>query len=234
MSCASCVSRVEKALRQLTGVIDVSVNLATEQATLKTTPEVQLETLVEVVRNAGYDVARQIVELQIDGMNCASCVGRVEKALLKLTEVLNASVNLATEKVTIETLSGVSFALLAAAIAKAGYTARDKANIVQELRSQGYIVAMVGDGLNDAPSLVAADVGLSMSTGTDVAMEAAGITLMRGDPRLVADSFDVSRRTYSKIKQGLFWALAQRAGHPTRCSWYAEPSHCRCGDGLSR
>lgn len=84
----------------------------------------------------------------------------------------------------------------------------DKATIVQELRKQGHIVAMVGDGLNDAPSLVAADVGLSMSTGTDVAMEAAGITLMRGDPRLVADSFDVSRRTYSKIKQGLFWAFA--------------------------
>ena len=84
----------------------------------------------------------------------------------------------------------------------------DKAAVVQELRKQGHIVAMVGDGLNDAPSLVAADVGLSMSTGTDVAMEAAGITLMRGDPRLVADSFDVSRRTYSKIKQGLFWAFA--------------------------
>ena len=84
----------------------------------------------------------------------------------------------------------------------------DKATIVQELRGQGHVVAMVGDGLNDAPSLVAADVGLSMSTGTDVAMEAAGITLMRGDPRLVADSFDVSRRTYSKIKQGLFWAFA--------------------------
>ncbi|WP_094783089.1 heavy metal translocating P-type ATPase [Paraburkholderia ribeironis] len=84
----------------------------------------------------------------------------------------------------------------------------DKASIVEELRKQGHIVAMVGDGLNDAPSLVAADVGLSMSTGTDVAMEAAGITLMRGDPRLVADSFDVSRRTYSKIKQGLFWAFA--------------------------
>jgi Cu+-exporting ATPase len=83
-----------------------------------------------------------------------------------------------------------------------------KAEIVQQLREQGQVVAMVGDGLNDAPSLVAADVGLSMSTGTDVAMEAAGITLMRGDPRLVADAFDVSRRTYSKIKQGLFWAFA--------------------------
>jgi Cu+-exporting ATPase len=84
----------------------------------------------------------------------------------------------------------------------------DKAEIVQQLRAQGQVVAMVGDGLNDAPSLVAADVGLSMSTGTDVAMEAAGITLMRGGPRLVADAFDVSRRTYSKIKQGLFWAFA--------------------------
>lgn len=87
----------------------------------------------------------------------------------------------------------------------------DKASIVQSLREQGHVVAMVGDGLNDAPSLVAADVGLGMSTGTDVAMEAAGITLMRGDPRLVADAFDVSRRTYSKIKQGLFWAFAYNA-----------------------
>ena len=84
----------------------------------------------------------------------------------------------------------------------------DKARIVEEMRAQGHVVAMVGDGLNDAPSLVAADVGLSMSTGTDVAMEAAGVTLMRGDPRLVADAFDVSRRTYAKIKQGLFWAFA--------------------------
>jgi Cu+-exporting ATPase len=84
----------------------------------------------------------------------------------------------------------------------------DKAAIVKQLREQGQVVAMVGDGLNDAPSLVVADVGLSMSNGTDVAMEAAGITLMRGDPRLVADAFDVSRRTYAKIKQGLFWAFA--------------------------
>ena len=84
----------------------------------------------------------------------------------------------------------------------------DKARLIEQLRAQGQVVAMVGDGLNDAPSLVAADVGLSLSTGTDVAMEAAGITLMRGDPRLVADAFDVSRRTYAKIKQGLFWAFA--------------------------
>ncbi|MBO1078487.1 heavy metal translocating P-type ATPase [Roseomonas haemaphysalidis] len=119
MTCASCAGRVERALRRLPGVEDVSVNLATEEARLRgRTP---LPALEAAVRQAGYGLRQATREVGVSGMTCASCAGRVERALLRVPGVLSATVNLATERATLHLLPTVEEAALAEALRRAGY-----------------------------------------------------------------------------------------------------------------
>ncbi|MGY2190320.1 Copper-exporting P-type ATPase A [compost metagenome] len=122
MTCASCAGRVERALSKVIGASAVSVNLATEQARVQA-PADSLPALMDAVQKAGYNVPQQSIELSIDGMTCASCVGRVERALNKVPGVKSVSVNLANERAHLELLGQIDPQTLIAAVTKAGYAA---------------------------------------------------------------------------------------------------------------
>jgi copper ion binding protein len=122
MSCASCVGRVERALKAVDGVVRARVNLATETAEVEAAPSVSSTKLVQTVEEVGYGVPSATVELAVEGMTCASCVSRVERALAAVPGVTTASVNLATERATVT--GSADAASLRKAVEDVGYDAR--------------------------------------------------------------------------------------------------------------
>ncbi len=122
MTCASCAGRVERALAKVAEVGTVSVNLASEQARIQA-PADSLERLVHAVESAGYQVPSTRLELALGGMTCASCAGRIERALAKQPGVLSVSVNLASERAQVQIVRGLDPQTLLSAVQQAGYSA---------------------------------------------------------------------------------------------------------------
>lgn len=122
MTCASCVKRVEKAISKVEGVDSVTVNLATEKATVQAQPSLDYQSVVQAIHKMGYTVIADTTNLEVEGMTCASCVSRVERVLSKVPGVSQASVNLATERASVK--GSADPAALIRAIEKAGYQAR--------------------------------------------------------------------------------------------------------------
>ena len=133
MTCASCVGRVEKGIRAVAGVRDVSVNLATNRATVDLDAGHTPEPILAAIRKAGFETRDESAELSVQGMTCASCVGRVERALKAVPGVLDGSVNLATGRAHARYVGGdATLAAVAAALGKAGYPAEPVVNATEQ------------------------------------------------------------------------------------------------------
>ena len=165
MTCASCVARVEKALKKIEGVVSAHVNLSTEKASISADHVIPCAEIIQKIERAGFKVPQQKFELDIEGMSCASCTARIEKALKKIPEVLEANVNLSTEKAYVTAVSSLQQQVLVKAIQKAGFDVKaDQLELNIEGMTCASCVARVEKALNKVEGVTAASVNLATET----------------------------------------------------------------------
>ena len=165
MTCASCVARVEKALKKIEGVVSAHVNLSTEKASISADHVIPCAEIIQKIERAGFKVVQQKFELDIEGMSCASCAARIEKALKKIPEVLEANVNLSTEKAYVTAVSSLQQQVLVKAIQKAGFDVKaDQLELNIEGMTCASCVARVEKALNKVEGVTAASVNLATET----------------------------------------------------------------------
>lgn len=165
MTCASCVARVEKALKKIEGVVSAHVNLSTEKVSISADHVIPCAEIIQKIERAGFKVEQQKFELDIEGMSCASCAARIEKALKKIPEVLEANVNLSTEKAYVTAVSSLQQQALVKAIQKAGFDVKaDQLELNIEGMTCASCVARVEKALNKVEGVTAASVNLATET----------------------------------------------------------------------
>ncbi|KGT46457.1 heavy metal translocating P-type ATPase [Acinetobacter sp. HR7] len=165
MTCASCVARVEKALKKIEGVVSANVNLSTEKASISAERVIPYVEIIQKIERSGFSVVQQKFELDIEGMTCASCAARIEKALKKIPEVLEANVNLSIEKAYVTAVSSLQQQTLVKAIQKAGFDAKaDKLELSIDGMACASCVARVEKALSKVEGVTAANVNLATET----------------------------------------------------------------------
>ncbi len=140
MSCASCVGRVERALRAVEGVTEAAVNLGTEAAEVRFRSPADLAQMAAAVERSGYHLREETVTLEVEGMTCAACTGRVERVLRAQTGVTGAEANLAMRRARVTVLAGTDPAALAAAVSRAGYAAHVQGDNAQQAPDEGAVL----------------------------------------------------------------------------------------------
>lgn len=165
MSCASCVARVEKALKKIEGVVSANVNLSTEKALISAERVIPYAEIMQKIERTGFSVAQQKFELDIEGMTCASCAARIKKNLKKIPEVLEANVNLSIEKAYVTAVSSLQQQTLVKAIQKAGFDVKsDKFELSIDGMTCASCVARVEKALSKVEGVTSANVNLATET----------------------------------------------------------------------